>query len=80
LLTGGGDDRVILKNVDIQRDQWGLVRLTPIIDYILSSGFSIKGNIITYFSQCENAFVFVGKEPLPEDATIPLEDMGGEYS
>jgi hypothetical protein len=54
--------------------------LAPIIEYMISSGFSINGNIITYFSQCDNAFVLVGREPFGDDITIPLEDMTGEYS
>lgn len=66
--------------MEVQRDNWGLVRLAPIIEYILSSGFSIKGNIITYFSQSENAFVFVGREPLQEEITIPTDDMCGDFS
>ena len=38
-------------------------------------GFPIKGNIISYFSFVEKVFVFVGREPLTEEMTIPVEDM-----
>ena len=38
-------------------------------------GFPIKENLISYFSISEKAFVYVGKDPLPEEASIPLDDV-----
>ena len=38
-------------------------------------GFPIKDNLISYFSNNEHLFVFVGKEPLPDEFVIPAEDI-----
>jgi hypothetical protein len=38
-------------------------------------GFPVQDNLISYFSNNERLFVFVGKEPIGDAATIPWEDI-----
>jgi hypothetical protein len=61
--------------VEFERDQWGNIKLTPIIEHIQSMGFSVKDNLISYFSSSDQVFVFAGRDPLPTQTTIPIEDV-----
>ena len=38
-------------------------------------GFPVKDNLISYFSACEQVFVFAGRDPVPPETTIPSEDI-----
>lgn len=38
-------------------------------------GFPIKESLISYFSACEQVFVFAGRDPVPAETTIPNEDI-----
>ena len=38
-------------------------------------GFPVKDNLISYFSAFEKVFVFAGRDPLPAETTIPIEDI-----
>jgi hypothetical protein len=69
------DDRELLKGIDIERDKWNNVKLAPIIKRIIQMGFPVKDNLISYYSMNERLFVFVGKEPLADDFSIPSEDI-----
>ena len=58
------DDRELIKGVEFERDKQQNVRLAPIISKIVSMGFPVKDNLISYYSITDKLFVFVGKEPL----------------
>jgi len=38
-------------------------------------GFPVKDNLISYYSFNDNVFVYAGKEPLPPQTMIPVEDI-----
>jgi hypothetical protein len=38
-------------------------------------GFNVKDNLISYYSISDNVFVWAGKEPLPPQTVIPIEDI-----
>lgn len=38
-------------------------------------GFPVKDNLISYYSISERAFVFVGREPIADHVTIPIDDI-----
>jgi hypothetical protein len=38
-------------------------------------GFPVKENLISYYSVFEKVFVFVGKDPLSHEITIPCDDI-----
>jgi len=38
-------------------------------------GFPVKDNLISYYSFADNVFVYEGKEPLPTQTTIPIDDI-----
>ena len=69
------DDKLLIKNIEVERDKWNNVKLAPIIKKISTMGIPVKDHLISYFSNNERLFVFVGKEPLSEDCTIPMDDI-----
>jgi hypothetical protein len=42
---------------------------------IAGLGFPVREHLIFYFSTNESAFVFVGRDPLPEDTKISYDDI-----
>lgn len=53
----------------------GLLMLAPILKYIKSLQFNINGAMISYFSPLRQIYTYVGNDPLPGDATMPLQDV-----
>jgi len=49
--------------------------LQPIIGHLLEIGYPIRGNIISYYSAYDQAFIYIAKDPVQEEITIPLEDI-----
>jgi hypothetical protein len=75
LQNGDVQEKDLIKGLDIERDQWGNIRLAPIILKIAGLGFPVREHLIFYFSTNESAFVFVGRDPLPEDTKISYDDI-----
>lgn len=66
----------MIKNVDLENDKWNNgFKVAPIIRKIAELGFPVKDYLISYFSIAEKMFVHIGKDPFPEDFSIPLEDI-----
>lgn len=49
--------------------------LAPLIESIKDQGFSIRNHVVSYFSQTDRAYVFVAKDPIPEDYIILMSDL-----
>ena len=49
--------------------------LAPLIESIKEQGFSISNHVVSYFSQTDRAYVFVAKDPIPEDYIILMADL-----
>lgn len=69
------EDRELIRGVELERDKWQNVKVAPIIRMIADMGFPVKDNLISYYSISERAFVFVGREPISETVTIPIDDI-----
>jgi hypothetical protein len=69
------DERELIKGIELERDKFQNVKVAPIVRRIAEMGFPVKENLISYFSISENAFVFVGKDPIEEQHTIPSDDI-----
>jgi len=61
--------------VALSKDRLGNVLLNPILKQISEMGFPVKNTSISYYNSYEAVFVYSGKEPLPENAVIPFEDV-----
>lgn len=53
----------------------GNIKIAPIIRQLQGMGFNVKETLISYKSALENAYIYIGKEPLPEDATISVNEL-----
>lgn len=73
--SGHNDERELIKNVEFEKDQWGNVKLAPIVEKILQMGFPVRDNLISYYSLTDSVYVHTGKEPLPAYTTIPMDDI-----
>lgn len=69
------EDRELIKNVELELDKLNNVKVAPIIKKIADMGFPIKDNLISYYSITERVFVYVGRDPIPEDHIIPADDI-----
>lgn len=61
--------------MELETDKWGNVKAAPIIRKIAEMGFPVKDNLISYYSIRESLFVYIGREPIPENYTIPIDDI-----
>lgn len=55
----------------------GLLMLAPVLKYIKSLQFNINGAMISYLSPSRQIYTYVGNDPLPGDASMPLSDVIG---
>jgi len=53
----------------------GNVLLAPLINQIREQGFDAKNHAVMYYSEQDSAYIFVQKDPVPESACIPLEEL-----
>ena len=51
------------------------IKLAPILRKLADSNLSVKDTSISYKSHLENAWIFVGKDPIPEDFVISVNDL-----
>ena len=56
-------------------EEEGNVLLAPLLDNIKQQGFSIQNHVVSYFSVTDKAWIFVAKDPVPEDYIIQLSDL-----
>lgn len=66
----------MIRDVDcIERDLSNHIKLTPIIKRLIDMGFPIKDTIVSFKSINDNAFIYIGREPLSEDAFFSPSDL-----
>ena len=59
-------------------DSQGNYLLAPLLAKIKENGFDLDGKIIQYFSEQDQAHVFVGKDPISDDFSIEATEIGPE--
>ena len=52
--------------------------LAPLLEQIRVLGIEFNNSVVTYWSQKDKTYVFVGKYPLPADSKIPEIDIAGQ--
>lgn len=52
------------------------VLLAPLLERIQGTGVDFTGQIVTYFSEIDQGFVYVGKDPIPHDSIIVANEIG----
>ena len=76
----GTDQKTMIKNQRATFDERGNLLLSALIEDIKQNGFDdLNGAQVKYYSQQDNVFVFVGKDPVPADRTIPVKDLSVDY-
>jgi len=61
--------------VDVEVDHNRSIRLAPLLRRLHEMGFPVKDTMVSYKSIVENALIYVGKEPLIEDAVVNTADL-----
>lgn len=69
------EEKELIRNIDIDRDINNNIRLAPILRRLNDMGFPVKDTVVSYRSHIENAFIYVGKEPLTEDTCVSFNDL-----
>jgi hypothetical protein len=66
----------------VERDLNNCFKIAPVIRFLLSNDMPIKDTSISYFSQIDQAYTFIGKEPVNEEAAISFSelDMNGRIT
>ena len=68
-------ESTLFKNQKIEKDQHGNIMLAPLIENIKDAGFCIRNHVVSYFSQADRTYVFVAKDPIPNDYIIMMSDL-----
>ena len=69
------DEKEIIKNIEVERDLHNNIKLAPILRKLADYNLSVKDTSISYKSHLENAWIFVAKDPIPEDFAISVNDL-----
>ena len=67
---------MIFKNQPINHSHDGKILLNPLLERIQGAGIDISGQIVTYFSESDQGFVYVGKDPIPPESVIMSSEIG----
>jgi len=68
-------ERVNSLERNIMTNTQGDLLLGPIIKHLVELNYPIANTMISYFSAQREKFVFVGNDPLPPSAAIPVRDI-----
>ena len=72
----GSNEKTLIKNVAAIVDQDCNLFLAPLLESIKQKGFDdIAGAVIKYYSWPDQQFVFVGKDPIPENEVITFKEL-----
>ncbi|CAG9326850.1 unnamed protein product [Blepharisma stoltei] len=53
----------------------GDLLVQPLFQFLAEKGYQTSNSMISYFSNKENMYVFIGNDPLAADAAIPREEL-----
>jgi hypothetical protein len=51
------------------------VKVNPMFKYLELKGFDFADAMVSYFSEKEQMFVFLGRYPFSKELSIPLEEI-----
>jgi hypothetical protein len=52
-----------------------MISLKDVSNRLLEIGYPIQGSLISFFSQADDCYVFVRKEPIKEEDLIPIHEL-----
>ena len=61
---------MLFKDLRVTRDGGGQILLAPILNNIHEQGLDLHAKCVTYFSETDKTFVFVGKIPVQPETTV----------
>jgi len=68
-------EKELLQSVRILRTSQGDVDLADVLQTLKSMGFPITKNVISYYSQVNDMYVYIGNDPVPRGSVIPALDV-----
>lgn len=74
LQSVGTDFHTVFKNQQVALNTDKNLLIQSIVTNLSIRGFSLKDQVISYFSRSHQCFVAVAKRPIPHDAIIPAKD------
>jgi hypothetical protein len=68
--------KTLFKNQPVTYDLCGNILLAPILEKLSGDGgFKIESHSISYYSAVDGAFVFAGKDPIPDTFAISSDEF-----
>lgn len=61
---------MLFKSQSVTRDASGQILLAPLLSNIGDLGLDLRGKCVTYFSETDKTFVFVGKIPVQPETIV----------
>ena len=61
---------MLFKGLGVTRDAAGQILLAPLLNNIRDLGLDLHAKCVTYFSETDKTFVFVGKIPVQPETTV----------
>lgn len=61
---------MLFKGLSVTRDASGQILLAPLLNNIRDLGLDLHAKCVTYFSETDKTFVFVGKIPVQPETTV----------
>jgi len=69
------NEKEYIPNVPIKKTQSGDIILAQLISHLKEMGFPLEKNVVSYYSQGSDLYVYSGIDPLPVSALIPASDI-----
>lgn len=71
----GSSEKELIRNMEAPILPNGSLRLRMILSNLKQLGFPVEGTLVSYYSLKEKFHVYCGKDPLPETAHIPNDEL-----
>lgn len=69
------EEKELIRNLGVERDMSNSIRLAPLLQTLIDMEVISRDTIVSYRSNLEGTFVFLGKVPLSEEFNIPPNDL-----
>ena len=68
-------EKTMFKNKSIVFDANNNLLVAPLLQSIKDDGFNLKEHTINYYSNSDQAFIFLGKDPIAETSSIEIFEL-----
>jgi len=73
------DEQELVKNIQTKLNSSEKISADSIVQKLQARGFELKDSLISYFSEKEQMFVFLGRHPLKDGWYIPISELERWY-